>query len=270
MVRLMHCVYNAKEWIKSYAGQLEMDFSEPELKNQEKLETIRVITNIDSVLLNGTQLLLDRIYDSIGFNGIKDEILRHLVIGRVSQPQSKMATVAYLKSYFDEDVDLQHIYRYMDKLYNTQMECVQQISVNHTMKILGGKIGIVFYDVTTLYFESAKQDVLRTPGFSKDGKTTESQIVLGLLVSEGGYPLSYSIFNGSQYEGRTMIPIIDDFIQRFSIKEFVIVADSGLMSVLSIVKTITTIQINLPINDQVICKTLFLTGEQRRISLLFD
>lgn len=54
--------------------------------------------------------------------------------------------------------------------------------------------------------------------------------MLGLLVSEGGYPLSYSIFNGSQYEGRTMIPIIDDFIQRFSIKEFVVVADSGLMS----------------------------------------
>jgi len=220
----------AKEWIKSYTGQLDMDFVEPELKYQEKLETTRVLTNINSVLVNGTQLLLNSIYDSIGFNAIEDDILRHLVTARVSQPQSKMATVAYLKSYFDEDVDLQQIYRYMDKLYNTQMDQVQQISVNHTMKILDGKIGIVFYDVTTLYFESAKQDVLRTPGFSKDGKTAESQIVLGLLVSQGGYPLSYSIFNGSQYEGRTMIPIIDDFIRRFSIKEFVVVADSGLMS----------------------------------------
>ena len=55
--------------------------------------------------------------------------------------------------------------------------------------------------------------------------------MLGLLVSEGGYPLSYSIFNGSQYEGFTMIPIIDDFKQRFNISEdFVIVADSGLMN----------------------------------------
>ena len=56
------------------------------------------------------------------------------------------------------------------------------------------------------------------------------QIVLGLLVSEDGYPLSYSIFNGSQYEGRTMIPIIDDFVQRFNLTDFVVVADSGLMS----------------------------------------
>ena len=72
--------------------------------------------------------------------------------------------------------------------------------------------------------------MLRSPGFSKDGKTAESQIVLGLLVSRDGYPLSYNIFNGSQYEGRTFIPIIDDFVQRFSLKDFIVVADAGLLS----------------------------------------
>lgn len=54
--------------------------------------------------------------------------------------------------------------------------------------------------------------------------------MLGLLVSENGYPLSYSLFNGAQFEGRTMIPLVDDFIQRYDIKDFVLVADSGLMS----------------------------------------
>ena len=77
----------------------------------------------------------------------------------------------------------------MDKLYNAQMELAQQISVEHTRKLFGGKIGLMFYDVTTLYFETAQTDILREPGFSKDGKTAESQAVLGLLVSEGGYPL---------------------------------------------------------------------------------
>ena len=162
--------------------------------------------------------------------GKKDEVLRHLVITRICQPSSKVATIEYLKSYFDEDVNLGQIYRYMDKLYNTQRELVQQISVEHTRRILGGSIGMLFYDVSTLYFETGVQDELRAPGFSKDGKTAESQIVLGLLVSADGYPLSYSIFNGAQYEGRTMIPVIDDFIQRFNIKDFVIVADSGLLN----------------------------------------
>lgn len=120
----------------------------------------------------------------------------------------------------------------MDRLYSSQRELVQKISVEHTIKVLGGCIGLVFYDVTTLYFESAPkpEDELRQAGFSKDGKTAESQIVLGFLVNEDGYPLSYSIFNGSQYEGRTMIPIIDDFVRRFSLTDFIVVANSGLMN----------------------------------------
>ncbi|MPM30480.1 hypothetical protein SDC9_77030 [bioreactor metagenome] len=70
--------------------------------------------------------------------------------------------------------------------------------MEHTLKILGGCISLVFY-LATLCFESAPkpEDELRQAGFSKDGKTAESQIVLGLLVSEDGYPLSYSVFNGN-------------------------------------------------------------------------
>lgn len=219
----------ASTWISTFGGQQEIDFDDR--RSREVEEASRIIDNMDSILINGTQLLLDQVYDSIGFNRIPDEILRHLVIARVSQPRSKLATVDYLKSYYDEDVDLNRIYRYMDKLYNTQMGLAQQISVEHTKKLFGGKIGLMFYDVTTLYFETARMDVLRESGFSKDGKMTESQVVLGLLVSEGGYPLSYSLFNGSQYEGFTMIPIIDDFKQRFGLDDdFVVVADSGLMN----------------------------------------
>lgn len=143
---------------------------------------------------------------------------------------SKLATVDYLQSYFDEDVQLHKIYRYLDKLYNTQQEQIQQISVEHTKKILGNSIGLMFYDVTTLYFETDKIDELREKGFSKDGKHSQPQVVLGLLVSKEGYPLSYSIFNGSQYESRTMLPIVEDFVSRFDLADFVIVADSGLMN----------------------------------------
>ena len=220
----------AKRWIRRYAGQQELDFVEASVKQSEEEETSRVLSNIDTLLINGHQLILNQVYDSIGFNQIPDPILRHLVIARISQPMSKRATVDYLKSYFDEDVDLFEIYRYMDKLYDSQKEEVQRISVEHTQKVLGGQVGLMFYDVTTLYFESSKVDILREPGFSKDGKTAETQIVLGLLVSRDGYPLSYCIFNGSQYEGYTILPVIDDFIQRFSLSDFVVVADAGLMS----------------------------------------
>lgn len=218
-----------KEWIKSHLGILELDFESADSKALEEERATAVLNNIDAILLNGAKLILDKVYDSIGFNRIGDSVLRNLVAARLCQPMSKMATAEYLKSHFDEDVSLSKIYRYLDKLYNTQQETVQRISVEHTLSVLGGRVEMLFYDVTSLYFESFAEDDLRAPGFSKDGKTTETQIILGLLVCENGYPLSYSIYNGAQYEGYTMIPMIDDFKQRFGLDDFVVVADSGFM-----------------------------------------
>lgn len=219
----------ASEYICKYGGQGVLPFESEFLPLPEE-EAERFFSRIVDIRQDAPRIILSRVYDGIGFDAIHDNTLRSLAIARVCEPKSKVATVEYLKRCFREDYQLHQIYRYMDRLYNTQRELIQQISVEHTRKLLGGKIGIVFYDVTTLYFETAREDVLRAPGFSKDGKTAESQIVLGLLVSRDGYPLSYNIFNGSQYEGRTMIPIIDDFVQRFSLTDFIVVADAGLLS----------------------------------------
>jgi transposase len=82
----------------------------------------------------------------------------------------------------------------------------------------------------TLYFESDYEDEFRTRGFSKDGKHSQPPIVLGLPVNRGGYPLSYSLFKGTQYEGRTMLAIVEDFVLRFDLDDFVVVTDSGLMN----------------------------------------
>jgi transposase len=215
-------------FIEHYGGQTSLQDIFDEDKETVSIE--QMINSISNILINGTQLILDKVYKNVGFDKINDDILKQLVIARLSQPMSKMGTVEYLKSHYEEDINLSKIYRYLDKLYNTQQENIQQISVDHTRKILGGKTGLVFYDVTTLYFESDYGDELRERGFSKDGKHAQPQVVLGLLVSKDGYPLSYSLFNGAQYEGRTMIPIVEDFVTRFKLDDFVVVADSGLMN----------------------------------------
>lgn len=218
-----------KEYIHAMGGQMDLFGSYEQQAREEEL-TDAFLSNIENVLLNGTQLILERLYKRIGFDKVDDDILKKLVIARLSQPLSKAATVDYLKSHFAEDIHLVKIYRYLDKLNDTQKDIIQQISVEHTRKVLGGQIGLVFYDVTTLYFESDYGDELRETGFSKDGKHAQPQIVLGLLVSRDGYPLAYSLFNGSQYEGYTMIPVVEDFVNRFRLHDFVVVADSGLMN----------------------------------------
>jgi len=218
-----------KKWISSYLGEQDI-FEAHDKALEEKQVADYLLSNVENILLNGVQLILNNVFRLTGFDRIEDDIFRQLVIARLSHPMSKSATVEYLKSHFDEDAQLHRIYRYLDKLYNTQQQQIQQISVEHTRRILGGKIGLLFYDVTTLYFEADYGDEFRENGFSKDGKHSQPQVVLGLLVSKDGYPLSYSVFNGSQYEGRTMLPVVDDFVQRFNLDDFVVVADAGLMS----------------------------------------
>ena len=91
-------------------------------------------------------------------------------------------------------------------------------------------MSIVFYDVTTLYFEAEHEDDFRQTGFSKDGKHQQPQIVLGLLVSSGGYPLAYGVFEGSKFEGHTMLPVIEAFKEKYHLDQIIVVADAGLLS----------------------------------------
>ena len=97
-------------------------------------------------------------------------------------------------------------------------------------RLFGGNIDVLFYDITTLYFEADYEDDLRKTGFSKEGRHSNPQIILGLLVSLGGYPLAYCIHEGNKYEGHTMLPTINEFVSKYGLENFVVVADSGLMN----------------------------------------
>jgi hypothetical protein len=184
--------YAGKKWISSHCGERYL-FEIHTRKEEEKQVTKYLLSNVENILLNGIQLILDTVFRLTEFNTINDDVLKHLHIAQFCQPSSKSTTVDYLKPCFDEDVSLDKIYRYLDRLYNSQKDKIQQISVAHTRKVQGGKTGLVFYDVTTLYFETDYDDELRERSFSKDGKHSQPQVVLGLLASKDGCPLSYSL-----------------------------------------------------------------------------
>jgi transposase len=217
-------VKQGHQFIASFGGQRVLDFSDGSSFYKSVFQSISSHTEV------GTELLLGKIFDSIGFREVDDAIFRQLVLSRLTYPASKLKTSDYLDKYHDMDYPVQQIYRYMDKLHSTQKELVQQISYEHTKKILGGEVNVVFYDVTTLYFEIDQEDDLRKTGFSKEGKHQNPQIVLGLLVSKNGYPLAYDIFEGNKFEGHTMLSVLDSFREKYRLEQLVIIADSGLLS----------------------------------------
>jgi transposase len=184
----------------------------------------------DDVRVVGPELVFGRIFDHIGFNQIKDQLFRDLVISRITHPGSKLQLAEYLRENNREEISADNIYYFMDKLNSKYQHQVEDISFAHTRELLDGHIGVVFYDMTTIYFESSQPDELRETGFSKDGKHQHPQIFLGLLVGKNGYPIGYDIFEGGIYEGHTLIPVLEKFEKRFDFEKPIVVADAGLLS----------------------------------------
>ena len=105
--------------------QLDLYGEEREACAREREEVRRILSNVSNIVLNGCDLILDRPFDRIGFNRIDDEVFRKLVKARLVYITSKAITVEYLKNYFDEDVDLSKIYRYLDKLSDHHPQIIE-------------------------------------------------------------------------------------------------------------------------------------------------
>src|SRR5580693_4834071 len=190
---------------------------------------LKTLSN-SNIQVIGPELVFGKIYDAIGFNAIQQTLFRHLVIARLAFPLSKLKTIDYLNRFQGEKININSIYRFLDKLTHELKEQVQQIGYHHTLRLLKNEISIVFYDMTTLYFESSDEDDLRKTGFSKEGKHQNPQIYLGLLVSLGGYAIGYEIFEGNIFEGHTLIPFIEQMSEKFNLGKPIMIADAGLLS----------------------------------------
>lgn len=145
-------------------------------------------------------------------------------------PKSKLATYENQEKYLDMgQVELQHLYRSLDKLGEFKEEIENELFNENYTKI-GNSVDVVFYDVTTFAFESVIVDELRNFGFSKACKFNEVQVVMGLLIDNNGLPIGYELFSGNTFDGKTMVKALDNIKKRFGINRVVIVADRGLNS----------------------------------------
>jgi transposase len=216
----------AEQEIERLSEPLSLFSSENDILVEKVFESLQN----SSIQTVGPELVFGKIYDSIGFNQIGQELFRHLVISRLAFPLSKLKTIEYLYRYQGVTININAVYRFLDKLNSKLKEQVEQMAFAHTMRVLEGDISVVFYDMTTLYFEASDEDDLRKTGFSKDGRYQNPQISIALLVGLGGYAIGYDIFEGNTYEGHTLIPFLGKMEQKFKLGKLVVIADSGLLS----------------------------------------
>ena len=194
-------------------------------------ETQRAVVGIHEVF--------GSIYRQLGFDTLwgaskryhkRRKLLEHVVMARIAQPASKRASVDLLERDFSIRLNLSSIYKMMDAMDEPTIERLQCLAGNRTKQLLGGSLSVLFYDCTTLYFESFEPDEIWQKGFSKDHKASETQVLLALVVTKEGLPVGYEVFPGATFEGHTLIPVLQQLKQRFDITRVVFVADQGLFN----------------------------------------
>lgn len=227
-VRLLFKV--ASQWIEAKTGQKKFSFEKP----SNKILFARYTKAVSS-----SPLLLRKVYlelwREIGLNRLshKDKkvipLLKDLVLMRLIKPSSKLEAITEHNRLFKTGYKKSPVYRRLQKVPILKAQA-EPLLVEYAKKNLNFNFKIVFYDVTTLYFETFKNDRLRKPGFSKDNKHSQPQIVLCLVVNETGFPITYHLFPGNTFEGHTIIPVLQKLKKRHSVENLTVVADAAMIS----------------------------------------
>ncbi len=155
-----------------------------------------------------------------------------MLLERLQEPCSKRNSFFNQQEYVNlPGVALHHLYRALDKLATDNLLIQQQIFTTGR-DLFNQELDVVFYDVTTFYFESEveKEGELRQMGFGKDGKIGNTQILFCMMIDRDKNPIGYRIFKGDTYEGHTFEKALGDLKNQYQIDKIIVVADRGMLS----------------------------------------
>ncbi len=190
-------------------------------------------------IIKGIHDIYGKLYDELGFdrvignkarNARSIKILKEMVLARVANPDSKRGSVFNLQKNFGVELELKAVYKMMDKLGDYEIKRLNKLVYEETKKLFKEKIDLIFFDATTLYFESFIEDEFKKNGYSKDGKFNQPQVVLALMVTKNGLPVGYKAFKGDTFDGHTLIPLLKEVKENYNLDKVVFVADSGMFS----------------------------------------
>ena len=190
-------------------------------------------------IIIGIHEIYQQIYKELGFNyslGYPQRVMAaskklfQIVMARIANPSSKRESVKMLERDFGIQLSLQGVYEMMDKITDERIEYIKILSFKAAQKLFQEEINVVFYDCTTLYFESFTEDEMKEFGYSKDMKFNQSQVLLALLVTTDGLPIGYDLYPGSTFEGDTLEKAVVRLEKNYKISNLIFVADSALLS----------------------------------------
>lgn len=173
--------------------------------------------------------VIGKIFTFFKFSQLDSRLFVDLALMRIIEPCSKLESLELLKEFFGIEYQRRTLYRQLPFFVSLKNSIEEKI-ITFAKNNLNFDFSLVFYDVTTLYFETFKADELRKQGFSKDNKSNQPQIVIGLVVNRDGYPIKVEVFEGNKFEGHTMLPVIKKLQKDYGIDTLTVVADAAMLS----------------------------------------
>lgn len=174
--------------------------------------------------------VLEAAYSRLGFTAaVDDETFKKLVLARVIEPTSKADTIRVLGELGLPAPGLRTIWRTLARCVAQDWRGRLAAAAAYAHATRDGQLKLVLYDVTTLYFEAEDEDELRKVGMSKE-RRVDPQILVGMLVTTGGFPLEVHEFPGNTGETLTLLPVLRSFQARHRVDDVVVVADAGMLS----------------------------------------
>jgi len=125
-------------------------------------------------------------YQMLGFDQLNDDVFEALCLSRIIEHTSKLDSIRVMSDMGIEPIDRNKLYRCLAKAADQNYrKIISQACFEH---VGGNGLRLILYDVTTMYFETQKEDGYRKPGLSKE-RRLEPQIIIGLLVDQRGFPV---------------------------------------------------------------------------------
>lgn len=128
------------------------------------------------------------------------------------------------------DLEYQHLLRSLSVLKSVKKDIEKKLFL-HLGELFDYTVDLVFYDLTSSYVEGvADWSELLKRGYSRDKRSDCKQIVIALVVTDGGFPVTFRVFEGNRLDKTTLEEMVQDLQDRFSIKRCIWVSDAGLLT----------------------------------------
>ena len=164
-----------------------------------------------------------------------EALVRAMVFNRLVEPRSKLGLLQWLGTVAMPDcpeMTHQQLLRAMDALIDN-IDAVEAAVCQQTRTLLDQSVSMMFYDLTTVRYsgeETGGDWPLVSRGLAKETPTVQKQFVLGVVQSACGLPLLHTVAPGNVGETTTLAPMLKHALKRFAVKQIVVVADRGLLS----------------------------------------